>query len=160
MIALYKKRHCETIIYFLNLNLIIMVKTKGSAQATANWEGAIGSVPAKYKTGVQGADNVIEKAIEAENLYAAKVQEAISKGSRVKGLQKTSTAEWKAKALSKGAARIATGMTESKDKFARGIGEVISVIEGVSIAPRTADPMANVDNRVKPIVAALAAMKK
>ena len=137
-----------------------MVKTKGAAQSSANWERAIGSVPEKYKHGVQGADNVIEKAIEAESLYATKVQEAISKGSRVKGLQKTSTSEWKAKAMSKGAGRIATGMTESKDKFGRGISEVISVIEGVSIAPRSADPMANVDNRVKPIVAALAGMKK
>ena len=137
-----------------------MVKTKGAAQSAENWNSAIGAVPEKYKTGVAAADNVIEKAIEAEGLWAERVQQAISAGTRVKGLQKTSTAEWKAKATGKGAARIATGMTESKDKFAKGIAEVISVIEGVTIAPRTADPMANVDARVKPIVAALAAMKR
>jgi len=137
-----------------------MVKTKGIAQTQKNWEGAIGSVPEKYKVGVQGADSVIEKAIEAESLYAQRVQQAISSGARVKGLQKTSTAEWKSRAMSKGASRIATGMSESKDKFQRGMSSVLSVIEGVSIAPRTADPMANVDNRVKPIVAALAALKR
>lgn len=137
-----------------------MVKTKGAAQSSANWEAAIGAVPEKYKTGVQAADGVIEKAIEAESLWAERVQQAISAGTRVKGLQKSSTAEWKQRAIDKGAPRIATGMTASKDKFARGIAEVLSVIEGVSIAPRTADPMANVDARVKPIVAALAAMKR
>jgi len=137
-----------------------MVKTKGIAQTQANWDAAIGAVPEKYKTGVQGADNVIEKAIEAESLYAERVQQAIAAGSRVKGLQKTSTAEWKARAISKGAARIASGMNESKEKFGRGMSEVLSVIEGVTIAPRTADPLANVDGRVKPIVAALAAMKR
>lgn len=137
-----------------------MVKTKGAAQSQANWESAIGAVPEKYKVGVQAADGVIEKAIEAEGLYAERVQQAIAAGSRVKGLQKTSTAEWKARAMGKGASRIASGMSESKDKFGRGIAEVLSVIEGVSIGPRTADPMANVDARVKPIVAALAAMKR
>ena len=137
-----------------------MVKTKGIAQTQKNWEGAIGGVPEKYKVGVQGADSVIEKAIEAESLYAERVQQAIASGARVRGLQKTSTAEWKSRAMSKGATRIASGMNESKDKFQRGMSEVLNVIEGVSIAPRTADPMANVDARVKPIVAALAAMKR
>ena len=137
-----------------------MVKTKGIAATQKNWEGAIGAVPEKYKAGVQAADSVIEKAIEAESLYAERVQQAIASGARVKGLQKTSTAEWKQRAMSKGASRIASGMNESKDKFARGMSEVLNVIEGVSIAPRTADPMANVDARVKPIVAALAAMKR
>ena len=137
-----------------------MVKTKGIAQTQKNWDAAIGAVPEKYKAGVQAADSVIEKAIEAESLYAERVQQAIAAGSRVKGLQKTSTAEWKTRAMSKGASRIASGMTESKEKFGRGMSEVLNVIEGVSIAPRTADPMANVDARVKPIVAALAAMKR
>ena len=51
-------------------------------------------------------------------------------------------------------------MQESLPKMRTGMGEVLSVIEGVTIAPRTADPMANVDNRVKPIVSALAKMKQ
>jgi len=137
-----------------------MVKTKGLEMTRKNWESAIGGVPEKYKAGVQGADGVIEKAIAAESLYAERVQQAISAQSRVKGLQKTSTAEWKQKAVNKGASRIATGMNESKDKFARGMSEVISTIESVQISDRTADPMANVDNRVKPIVAALANLKR
>jgi len=126
-----------------------MVKTKGIERTAANWDNAIGSVP-----------DVIVKAIEGEALYAAKVQEAISKGSRAKALAKVSDEDWRKAALEKGAARIATGMAASKDKFRNGMGTVLSTIESVSIAPRTADPMANVDNRVKPIVAALHKLKE
>ena len=46
-------------------------------------------------------------------------------------------------------------MTESKDKFKSGIGKVLAVIEGVQIAPKTADVAANVMGRVVPIAVAL-----
>ena len=137
-----------------------MVKTKGLAQTQANWDGAIGQAASKYKVGVEAADNVIEKAIAAEDNYAAGVSEAVANRTRVKGLQKTSTAEWKAAASTKGAQRIGPGMTAAKAKFGAGMGEVLSTIESVQIAARTQDPMANIDNRVKPIAAALYAMKR
>jgi len=137
-----------------------MVKTKGIEATVGNWRGAIGGVPAKYKTGVQAATDTIEKAIAAEELYAAKVQEAISNKTRVKGLQKTSTAEWKSRAAELGSARIAAGMTAAEPKFRKGISDVLSTIETVTIADRTADPIANVDGRVKPIVKALYDMKR
>ncbi len=132
-----------------------MVKTKGIGATMANWTGAIGGVPAKYKAGVMAATDTIEKAIAAEELYAAKTQEAIANKSRVKGLQKTSTAEWKQRASDIGSARIASGMTAATDKMQRGMTDVLAVIEGVQIAERTADPIANVDGRVKPLVRAL-----
>lgn len=137
-----------------------MVRTKGIERTTANWRGAIGGVPAKYKAGVQSANNTIERAIEAEELYAAKTQEAIANKLRVKGLQKTSTAEWKTRAAELGSARIAAGMTAAEPKFRKGMGDVLSTIEATSIGERTADPIANVDARVKPIVKALYDMKR
>jgi len=137
-----------------------MVKTKGLEATAANWKAAIGNVPAKYKAGIQKATNTIENAIAAEDLYAAKMQEAISNRSRVKGLQKTSTAEWKARASELGSARIAGGMTAAEPKFRKGISEVLTTIEATTIGERTADPMANVDARVKPLVKALYDMKR
>jgi hypothetical protein len=131
--------------------MITMVKTKGLARTQANWESAIGGVPQKYKDGVQAATNVIENAIAAEDLYAERVSQAIANKSRVKGLQKTSTAEWKEKASGKGAERIATGMNASKAKFGTGMGKVLAVIEGTEIGPRTGDVVANITNRVVPI---------
>lgn len=145
----------NVILLHANTEAIFIVKTKGIEATTANWRGAISGVPAKYKAGVQGATNTIENAIAAEDLYAAKVSEAIANKSRVKGLQRTSTQEWKQRSSDLGSARIGPGMTAAEPKFRRGITDVINTIEATTIGPRSADPMANVDARVKPIVKAL-----
>lgn len=137
-----------------------MVDTKPLSEVQAKWEAGIGRAGANYKTGVTNAKNVIEKAIEAEPLFAAKMQDAIAKGSRAKGLAKVTTEQWRAAAQEKGAARIGPGMSAAKGKFNQGIGRVLSTIQGVSLPARTTDPLANVDNRVKPIVKALVDMKE
>ena len=137
-----------------------MVDTKSLEQTRANWEGAIGRVPAAYSAGVTNAKDVIAKGIAAEDLYAARTQEAIQNKSRAKGLAKVSDEQWRAAALEKGAARIGTGMNAAKQKFATGMSEVLATIQSVTLPPRTSDPIANVDNRVKPIVAALANLKR
>lgn len=145
----------RTIKYQLVLKACTMVKTKGLAATQANWEGAIGTVPARYAEGIKQATDVINKAIMAEDNYAAGVQRAVSTGARVKGLQKISDADWQAAALAKGAPRIAQGMTEAKAKFGSGMGKVLAIIEGVTIAEKTQDVAANVTNRVLPIAMAL-----
>lgn len=132
-----------------------MVETKSLADTKAAWEAAIGRVPEAYKRGVEGTSNVIEKSKAAEDLWAARVQEAASRRAREAGLADVSDADWKKAAIEKGAARIGAGMNASKEKFGRGMGEVLSTLQGVSLPARTADPLANVDNRVKPIVSAL-----
>jgi len=137
-----------------------MVETKSLEQTQKNWDASHGRVPAAYSDGVKGARDVIAKAIAAEDLYATKVQEAVSKRLRAKKLQNVSDEEWRSAALNKGAARIATGMAASKQKFNKGISQVLNTIQGTTIAPRTADPMANVDGRVKPIVSALHKLKE
>ena len=136
-----------------------MVDTLGLETSMKRWNEGRGRAPANYKDGVQNASNVIEKAIEAESTFAAAMQEAISKGSRAKGLQKTSTEEGKKAAIEKGAVRIGPGMAAAEPKMREGLGKVLSVIQGVSIPPRTTDGMANIDNRLKPIAAALMHMK-
>lgn len=137
-----------------------MVKTKGIGPSMKNWTQAIGAVPEKYKAGVQGNTNQNENAIAAEGLYAAKMQESIANQSRAKGLARSSTEAWKKAAIEKGAARIATGMTAATSKMQAGLTNVLATIEATSIGERTADPMANVDNRVKPLVRALHDMKR
>ena len=137
-----------------------MVKTKSLAETQKAWEDAIPRVAARYKAGVEAAENVIENAIAAEDLYAAKMQEAIADKRRAKRLAETSTAEWKVRASTVGATRIASGMQGSVQKFGKGMSEVLNVLQGVTLPDRVADPEANVDNRVKPIVRALAALKR
>lgn len=137
-----------------------MVDTKPLEVVKKKWEGAIGRVPAAYSEGVANARDVIAKGVAAEDLYAAKLQEAIADKRRARKLAEVSDEQWKRAAQEKGAARIGSGMSASKEKFGSGMSRVLSVIQGVTIAPKTADPEANVDGRVKPLVRALAAMKK
>ena len=137
-----------------------MVDTKSNEQTQKNWEASHGRVPAAYAEGVRGAKDVIAKAIAGEALYAQKVQEAVASGRRARKLAEVSDEQWRAAALDKGASRIATGMVASKAKYQRGIGRVLDTIRSVNLAPRSADPMANVDNRVKPLVKALHDLKE
>jgi len=137
-----------------------MVETKSLEATVSNYKDGIGKAPARYKAGVEKNTNQNENAIAAQGLYEARVQESIANKTRVKGLQKSSTAAWKAAAKSKGAARIGPGMTAALPKFQSGIGEVLSTIQSTTIAERSADPMANIDGRVKPIAQALYDMKR
>ncbi len=139
-----------------------MVKIKSAGQIDANYKAAIGRVPGAYKTGVMNTPDWAEKAssTEAEELYAAKIAEAVAAKRRQKAVSQVSNAEWQGKAANVGAARIGAGMSANADKRTRNFEPFRSAIEGVSLPPRTADPMANVDARVKPIVSALVETKK
>jgi len=73
---------------------------------------------------------------------------------RERALQRVNEADWKNKALSVGSTRIAQGMQEGAQKQADNYEPIAEAIRSVNLPDRTADPMANIDNRVKPIVAA------
>lgn len=137
-----------------------MVRTKGIEATMANYQTGIGVAPGRYKDGISKATNWQSNAIAAEPLYAAKLNEAIANQTRAKKLAGVSDSEWKARASELGAARIGPGMTAALPKMRKGISDVLATIESVSIGERSADPMANVDARVKPIVKALYDMKR
>jgi len=137
-----------------------MVDTKPIDQVNENWIAAQGRVPAAYSKGIDNAKDVIGKAIAGEANYAAGVSQAVAEGSRAKGLAKISDADWKKAAKEKGAARIAAGMKAGEAKFSAGMSKNLATIQSVTIPPRTQDGMANIDNRLKPIAAALMAQKK
>ncbi len=137
-----------------------MVDTKSVEATVSNYRDGIGKAPARYKAGVEKNTNQNENAIASQGLYEARIQESIANKARVRGLQKSSTAAWKQAAATKGASRIGPGMQAALPKFQSGISEVLSTIQNTTIAERTADPMANIDGRVKPIAQALYDMKR
>ena len=139
-----------------------MVKIKSSAEIAKKWEDAIGRVPAAYKSGVGRTTDWAEKASsnEAEDLWKAKIAEAAAANRRQKAVSQVSNAEWQSKAANIGSTRIGAGMTAGADKRTRNFEPYRSAIEGTSLPPRSADPMTNIDNRVKGIVSALVATKK
>ncbi len=142
------------------MEMITVVETKSLEATVSNYRDGISKAPARYKAGVEKNNNQNENAIAAQGLYEARIAESIANKARVRGLQGSSTAAWKQAASTKGASRIGPGMTAALPKFSKGIGDVLATIQATTIAERTADPMANIDNRVKPIAQALYDMKR
>ena len=132
-----------------------MVDTKSLDLSMKKWREAQGRVPQAYKDGVAAAKDVIAKGVAAESTYAEALQASIASGKRARKLQEVSDDQWRKAATEKGAVRIGPGMAAAEGKMQTGLGKVLAVIQGVTLAPRTTDPMANIDNRVKPIAAAL-----
>ena len=132
-----------------------MVDTKSLEQTNANWKGSHGRVAAAYAQGIDNTKDFQSKAIAGEENYAAGVSQAVADRSRAKGLEKISDQDWKDAAKEKGATRIAAGMKAGENKYSTGMSKNLAVINSVTIPPRTQDPMANIDNRLKPIAAAL-----
>ena len=132
-----------------------MVDTKSLDLSMQKWKDAQGRVPQAYKDGILAAKDTIAKGVAAEQAYAEGVQASIASGKRARKLQEVSEADWQKAAIEKGAARIGPGMAAAEAKMNTGLGKVLAVIQGVTLAPRTTDPMQNIDNRVKPIAAAL-----
>jgi len=137
-----------------------MVKVKPLDQIKKNYAAGATVAPTRYKESVSRTSGVITAAIEAEDLFAAKMSAAIADRRRAKGLAKVSDEDWRRAAMNKGAARIGPGMTAAVDKQSSKYAPFRSALEGVSLPARTADPMANIDARVKPIVATLVETKR
>jgi len=138
------------------------MKIKSSAEISKKWDEAIGRVPAAYKEGVAKTTDWQEKAAseDAENLWKEKIAEAAARNARQKAVSAVSNEEWRSAAVAKGSARIGAGMTAAKAKRAAKFEPYRSAIEGLSLPAKTADPTANVTNRVIPIAVALSDLKK
>ncbi len=131
-----------------------MVFVPSQAERKAKYVASIGGVPAAYNAGIQRTTDWKEKALSGQDLYVQQMQNQDVLNRRATGLQKVSDAEWKNKASSLGTQRIASGMQGAADKQAANYEPIAEALRNVSLPARSADPMQNIDNRVKPIVAA------
>ena len=115
---------------------------------------AIGGVPNAYAQGIARTQGWKEAAINGQGLYEEQMRNPNVLARRADGLQKVSEQDWKTKAGTLGTQRIAAGMTAAADKQAQNYEPIAEALRAVTLQPRGSDPMANIDNRVKPIVAA------
>jgi hypothetical protein len=118
------------------------------------YERAIGGVPASYKAGIEGTQGWKEAAIQGQGLYEQKMTDPRVLQRRANALQKTSEQDWKSRASNIGSQRIAAGMQMGSEKQSANYEPIAEALRGVNLPSRTSDPMQNIDNRVKPIVAA------
>jgi len=138
-----------------------MVKVKSLEEIKAHYRAGATVAPTRYKEAVARATWKEQAAsADAEELFKARMAEVIAEERRRKGIEKVTDEDWRRPAIEKGAARIGPGMTAAVDKQASRFAPYRSALEAVTLPPKTPDPMANVDNRVKPIVTALVEKKR
>jgi len=128
-----------------------MVKVKPLATIEKNYKGAAGTAASRYKDAIPGITWQSE-AIAGQDLYEAKMQDPTVLARRETGIAKVSDSEFKAALAAKGAPVLASRMTAAAGKMAQGYAPIRSALEGLSLPPREADPMTNIDNRLKPVV--------
>lgn len=136
-----------------------MVKIKSASEIAKAYTDSIGTVAPKYQAGVNATSGWKNAAIGGQKIYEEKMRDSAVLARREKGLQNVSEEDWKRKAATTGAARIASGMQAGADKRTKNYEPYRQVIEATSLPDRTSDPVQNVTNRVVPIVKALADAK-
>jgi len=132
-----------------------MVKVKDKQTCEANYRVAISSVPAKYKAGVQRTSGVIQAAKDGQALYVARMQDQSVLDRRLKGLEKVTDQDWQIGAINKGSNRIGPGMEAGAAKQSANWDPCRQALTALNLPARVADSNANIDNRVKPVVAAM-----
>jgi len=131
-----------------------MVKMPSQSQIQQRYTSAVAVVPERYKNGIDGTTDWKPKALAGQNLYVQRMQDPGVLSRREKGLQRVTDADWKGKALAVGVQRIGPGMSAGAAKQAANYEPVRKALEGLTLPERTADAMANIDARVKPVVQA------
>lgn len=132
---------------------------KSLERIKANYKGAAGTAASRYKEAIPGIAWQAA-AVDGQELYEAQMRDSEVLARRAKNIAKVSDSAFQSAMEKKGAPVIASRMTEAADKQASNFAPYKSAIEAVSLPDRTADPMTNIDQRLKPIVSALVAKKK
>lgn len=127
------------------------------ATAQANLQASIPLISTRYRQGVQNADWATPASSDAaEQLWAQEVAAAAAQKRRQRGIQKVGNSVWQQAAMGKGATNIGPGITAGLQKYGQNFGPVLQAMQQAvqGLKPRTADPVANVQNRVIPVIMA------
>ena len=136
------------------------IKVKDAATVAAKYATNAGGAGASYSSGVQNPKTDWAQATAASaDAYSSGVQKAISNGRFAKGVAKTGTSGWQAKATSVGASRYTQGVQAGKGNYQTGIAPVLQAIANVTLPPRL--PKGDPGNlqRVSAVTTALRSMK-
>lgn len=133
------------------------MKMPSKAQIQANYTNAIPVVAERYKAGVLATNDQKQKSIEGQSLYVQRMQDSNVLARRQKGIEAVPDGKWQQNALAKGVTRIGEGMRAGAADQANGYEKTRTALESLTLPPRVADPMANIDNRLKAVVQAVIA---
>ena len=92
----------------------------------------------------------------ANQNWKAGIAQAASADRWKMGVDKVSNEVWRAAALAKGANSIGEGMRMGAEKYRTNFEPVLNAIHSAvdALPPRTTDPSANIDARLKPVALA------
>jgi len=128
-----------------------MVKVKPLATIEKNYKGAASTAAARYKEAIPRVTWQAES-IEGQDLYEERMMDPAVLARRATEIAKVSDTEFRKALLEKGAPVIASRMSAAAPKMAAGYAPIRSALEGLTLPARVADPMANIDARLKPVV--------
>jgi hypothetical protein len=129
---------------------------KSLEEARANFEAAIPHIPDRYRRGIErGEWEKYAASDDAEKNFNSAMSKVIAEKKRQKGCR-GKEGLWKAGAINKGAPVIGERIRMNLDKYMERFRPVYDAIIATqrTLPPRTIDPLAHVDNRLKPIVQA------
>ncbi len=114
-----------------------MVKVKPIDIVTKKWSARAAAATEDYKYGIQNPKVPWQTAAEAAfDAYVAGVQAAIADRRYIGGVRSAGNAKWQNRALTIGATRYPEGIRAAVEEYTKRMGEVLRVIEGVSLPPR------------------------
>jgi len=128
---------------------------KTKEEARANFEAAVGYIPARYEAGISKADWLgPARSDQAEKNYADAVSKAVANKSRQKGVSAVSNEEWKEAARTKGAPiigeRIRAALGDWLASWGPMYDQVVSKV--ATLPPKTIDWRQNINTRLVPTV--------
>jgi len=124
-------------------------------QAKSNFEAAIPGIRAKYEAGIDRARWAeFAASDQAEANFNAAMTEVLTRKLRAAGIRRVGDTKWKTGAIEKGGPVIGARISAALNLWETNFGKVYAAVLRLlpTLKPRTLDPMANIDNRVKPVV--------
>jgi len=99
-------------------------------------------------------------ALLGQPLYETKMMDPAVLARRKDKIEKLTDDDWRNPYIEKGGPIIGPRVKAALPKYETKVDPYLKAIAAVELPPRVVDPMENIENRVKPIVAALVAKKE
>lgn len=128
-----------------------MVKVKPLATIEKNYKDSAGTAASRYKDSIPGI-TWQAAAIDGQDLYVAKMTDPEILARRAQEISEVSDTEFRNALMTKGAPVIGSRMALAAPKMAQGYAPIRNALLSLVLPARVADPMQNIDNRLKPVV--------
>lgn len=114
-----------------------MPNIRDVSQIARKWADVTPGRSSEYEQGVKSPkQSWASAATEAKDAYEQGIQEAMSNGSRERGIAAAGDAKWQRGAVTKGVSRFGPGVRAAQQDYQTGFAPYQSVISGTSLPPR------------------------